>query len=490
MRVAYFRELRPYSEKELSEELEIDIDETRAIIQDLMNHGIVRYRLNNVIDDENPEDELETTDQRIYLFCYVGIAIVQQHTIICYPKYVRMFPSGVRPIKQVRQALSVILRLGKEDKLPDCRLDGREDNFLAVMLRLIMLYGEYGIYSNYEDTRVLNGNGAIDWSRTIDLQTPVISDGLPIYIDIWTHKSALAENNIITRLHRAILSECVEYFDETGLSAIFSISPVELAEERPSNLGDRELLDWYLEQERASQYVTWKQETIDLMRRYLSIRETGADAGSTISLGTSKYEYAWETACKTAFGDLLNVRLGDLHIELAGSYVSRTRETLQDIIPPPLWQRPTDDHIYKTCTLIPDAIAFDKRGNERMFCIIDAKYYIPSSHGKMTGQPGLESVAKQFLYQSAYLDFIKENQFNTVINVFLVPSEDNNPSLLGRASFPGVMDASVHALKQFSDHIDMWAIPADEVFDCYLENRKIRSDIMREIEIIHGKKIN
>lgn len=111
------------------------------------------------------------------------------------------------------------------------------------------------------------------------------------------------------------------------------------------------------------------------------------------------------------------------------------------------------------------------------FCILDAKYYVPKigSNGSIKRQPGLESVTKQFLYQSAYRSFMVENGFNVVSNAFIVPTEDDGPRLLGYVSFSGVMAALTDEISQFSDHIDMWALPASEVFDCYLEGRRMTS---------------
>ena len=479
MRAAYFRELRPYSEDEIRAELAVGIDETRAVIDALMDCGIVRYRTG----DERDEEELleadgASTAQR-YQFRYVGIVIARSHAIVCYPKY---FRSTTRPEGQMKQVLDVIRKLGQEDKLLDPQEGGTRSDQLSLMIRLLWLYDEYGIYSNFEETRVLNGPGVIDWQRTIDMETPVISDGVPIYLDLWTRKTRRDEYDLIMRLHRAILSESSRFFERSGLSSLLSIGTVELTDENPADIGEAEYLQWLIDRERASQYVTWKQDVLDIMRAYLSERGADADRGRVLRLGTTSYYHAWEVACKTAFGDLLDYRLRELPLELADDWLRDRSKTLLQIIPRPIWSRTQGmGDGEEVDTLIPDTITFAEVGSRSLFCIYDAKYYVPSRQGKMRGQPGVESITKQFLYQSAYQRFVEAHGFDRVVNTFLVPSEEDSPALLASVSFPGVMSAATGASEKFSDHIDMWALPAHEVFDCYLRGRKLNAAVYESL---------
>ena len=471
MRAAYFRELRPYSEDEVRAELAVGIDETRMVIDALMDCGIVRYRTG----DERDEEELLEADgasaSQRYLFRYVGIVIARGHAIICYPKYLR---SAARPEGQMKQVLDVIRKLGQEGKLLDPQEGGPHSDQLALMIRLLWLYDEYGIYSNFEETRVLNGPGVIDWQRTIDMETPVISDGVPIYLDLWTRKTRRDEYDLIMRLHRAILSECSRFLEGAGLLSLLSIGTVELTDENPTEIGETEYLQWLIDRERASQYVTWKQNVLDLMRSYLAEHGADADRGKVMRLGTTSYYHAWEVACKTAFGDMLGYRLRELPLELSDDWLEEKSKTLLQIIPRPLWKRTQGmGNAGDVDTLIPDTVTFAEVRGRRLFCIYDAKYYSPSRQGKIYGQPGVESITKQFLYQSAYQRFVEEHDFDGVVNTFLVPSEEDNPALVASVSFPGVMSAATGASEKFSDHIDMWALPAHEVFDCYLRGREL-----------------
>ncbi len=466
MHAAYFRELRPYSEDEIRVGLGVDSDAARVLIAALMRSGILQYRTGDERDEEERvEGDGATGGQRLQ-FRYVGIAIVRGHAIVCYPKYLR---STDKPIREMRQALDVIAQLGRDGMLLDEQEGGRYDDRLALMLRLLWLYDEYGVYYNFEETRVLNGPGVIDWSRTVDTQTPVFSDGTPIYLDFWTRKTRRDEYDLVERLHRAILSECSTFLAGCGLSDLLSVGTVELTDENPLDLGDVDYLLWLIDRERAVQYATWKQDVLDLMRDYLVDEGESADESTVLRLGTTSYYHAWEVACKAAFGDLLSTRLRDLPLDLDEAWYDRRSNTLLQIIPRPTWTRPAGMGEAGTVdTLIPDTVTFDIDGGRRLFCIYDAKYYAPSEQGKMQRQPGVESVTKQFLYQTAYHDFVDAHSFDAVVNAFLVPTEDERPRLLASVAFPEIMAAITGELPQFSDHIDMWALPAYEIFDCYL----------------------
>ena len=250
MYAACFRELRPYSEDEIRARLGVDSDTARVLIAALMRSGILRYRSGDERDEEERVDGDGATGGQRLQFRFVGIAIARGHAIVCYPKYLR---STDKPIREMRQALDVIAQLGRDGMLLDKQEGGRYDDRLSLMLRLLWLYDEYGVYYNFEETRVLNGPGVIDWSRTIDTQTPVFSDGAPIYLDFWTRKTRRDEYALVARLHRSILNECSRFLAGCGLADLLSVGTVELTDENPLDLGDVDYLLWLIDRERAVQ---------------------------------------------------------------------------------------------------------------------------------------------------------------------------------------------------------------------------------------------
>lgn len=290
------------------------------------------------------------------------------------------------------------------------------------------------------------------------------------------------ESDFITRLHRAVLTECSQQLFAAHVDDLLLLDELELSDAEVDEFGDAEMLEWRLERERGTQFVDWKIAVLDLLWRYLLNRESSAERDEICTLGTTSFFHLWEEACKTAFGDALSTKLGGLNLSLKGEWAERKCDTLLGIIESPKWERRLDS-AYIECgpvaTLIPDTISFAVgRDGRRAFCIYDAKYYAPSLGGKMEGQPGLQSVTKQFLYQSAYKGFVLDHEFDYVVNAFLVPTAGDKPLELARVSFPKVMG---EVEPPFSNYIHMWALPADEVFDAYLRGERINAGAMRAI---------
>lgn len=472
MRRVFFRELKPYSELEIARQLGGDAELARNIIEKMMARGVIRYRSITAPDGVDLSDEEDALPDELYQFAFVGMASLGDVVAISYPKYFRDREPSENELKQLFDVLkrdvdaASILKLAEDAN--------RSADKLPVMLALLDLYSEYGVYSNYVDGFELNGAGVIDWNRTIGRHLPIVQNAVPIYVDYESRKTLRDESDYITRLHRAVLTEISAELRRSGIASLLNVEEVSLSDEDIDALGDDETIKMRLERERGSQFMDWKISVLTLLERYLLDREHNTEEEEVRALGTTSFYGLWERACKVAFGDKLDRRLGALGIPLVGKWKGRRLETLLEIIPRPTWER-REGGCFVPCgnvdTLIPDTIAFhEDAGGNRVFCIYDAKYYVPTLSGKMRKQPGLESVTKQFLYQTAYKDFVRDHSFTSVVNAFLVPTSSDEPFEIGRVSFPEVMGT---VEPPFSNYVDMWAIPAGEVFRAYLEGHRL-----------------
>ena len=480
MRKVYVRELKPYSIAGLASKFDMNAGRTLHTVEELMARGIVRYRPNESADGVDTSDETGAKDDERYQFNFVGMAIIGDLVVIAYPKY---FRDGAPSDDELRQIMRVLKRDTGRASMASLSDEGeRTDDKLPVMLALLELYEEYGVYSNFVEGRELNGTGTIDWNRTIGNQLPILANGCPAYVEYETRKTLRDESDFITRLHRAVLTECSKQLFGAHVGDLLSLNEVELSNEEVDELGDAKALEWRLGRERSVQFIDWKIAVLDLLWRYLLNRESTAERDEIRTLGTTNFFHLWEEACRTAFGDALNTKLGKLVFPLKGEWIERKRDTLLGIIESPKWERRRgNDYIEcdPVATLIPDTISFAvDEGGRHAFCIYDAKYYIPSVGSKIERQPGLESVTKQFLYQSAYKDFVLDHGFDYVVNAFLVPTSGDELQELARVSFPKVMG---EVEPPFSNYIHMWALPAGEVFDACLRDERIDTGIMRKI---------
>ena len=147
------------------------------------------------------------------------------------------------------------------------------------------------------------------------------------------------------------------------------------------------------------------------------------------------------------------------------------REKLVEIIEKPLWVATG-----KTAadTLIPDIVTISMVDGDWQFIIFDAKYYNaklePGNAPK--GQPGIESVTKQYLYQLAYKEFISEHKFSAVKNCFLMPTEEN-----------AIVDKESVSLQMLSklglECIKVRFIPAKMAYENYLSGRKLDLSLLK-----------
>lgn len=362
----------------------------------------------------------------------------------------------------------------------------RANDRLALMLSLLEMYDEYGVYSNYVHTIADNGSGNISWERTIAANLPFVRDGRPIYFDYKTVETNADASDFVTRLHRAVLTECSRFMQESGLAQLLALDEVWLSDSSVADFGDADFVAYRLERERAVQFVTWKQDVIDLLVRYVRDEGVSATSDAPLCLGTSSFHHVWETACKVAFSDVLSVRLDELGIELVPPFTGMAEMRLIDVIPRPEWAAMGAGE-ERTCgevaTLIPDIVTVRGAGGcaagGGTFAILDAKYYTPLLGERVGGVPGVESVTKQFLYQAAYRDFVLAHGFSRVVNAFLVPSCGDAVEHLGRVRFPGVIAAEE---APFSNEVELYALPAEAVFDAYVGGREL--DAARLAEVI------
>ncbi len=498
MRTIYVRERSFHTPESLARMLGTGMDDAGRYIALLCAHGVLRLRTG---DEPREYDHVGTSATRgTYQFVYVGLTLVEDACFVVYPKY---FPE-IDPLcpddttrAAMRQVFLVLRRSGGSyASIAAATEEGmRANDRLALMFSLLEMYDEYGVYSNYARTIADNGPGNISWERTVAVNLPFVRGGRPIYFDCKTVETDSDASDFVTRLHRAVLTACSRFMQESGLASLLALDEVWLSDASVEDFGDAAFVAYRLERERAVQFVTWKQDVIDLLVRYVHNEGLEAAPDAPLCLGTSSFHHVWEKACRVAFGDVLGVRLSGLGIELAPQFSRMAGTRLIDIIPRPEWAVLGTGEEWscgEVDTLIPDivtvrrvarrAVAKGTRsagGTERgTFAILDAKYYTPVLSERMGGVPGVESVTKQFLYQAAYRDFVLAHGFSRVVNAFLVPSCGDTVEHLGRVRFPGVIPAEE---PPFSNEVDLYALPAEAVFDAYVGGRELDAELLLKV---------
>lgn len=293
----------------------------------------------------------------------------------------------------------------------------------------------------------------------------LLSENRPYYIELQTRKRITNDFDYFKRLHECIVTKASKELQDAELLNLFEITGVDLTDEELDDFGDKEYILYRIENELNTQFNTRKQLVLKTMYAYIDRRGSLYDTESLSLFGTNTFNLVWEKICADIMDNQLDAPLGVLKLPVPLKDGYNRRMKLIELIEKPLWT------ITGKCakdTLIPDLISICKVNGQHQFIIFDAKYY--NAHLETgiapTGQPGIESVTKQYLYQLAYQKFIEDHNFSSVKNCFLLPTENNEIEDKGEVRMEMLSNLGLQDIKGR-------LIPATMAYDLYLSGRKM-----------------
>lgn len=343
-------------------------------------------------------------------------------------------------------------------------------NLLSVLLFFMYDYFESGVYNNTQDIIESNGSGEIIWDRTINETFTLISGNRPYYTELQTRKRVNNDYDYFKRLHECILTKTSEDLNKADLLDLFEITEINLSDEELDDFGEKDYILYRIENELNRQFNTRKQILLKAM--YVYIQQNGSlNNTDFVSLfGTNSFNLVWEKVCADIMDNQLKESLGSLNLPVPLKKKYNKKDRLIDLIEKPFWSA-TKKTAQKT--LIPDLVSISRNSVGYDFIIFDAKYYdarleidvIPKK------QPGIESITKQYLYQLAYQNFIKEHGFARIRNCFLMPTEENEIISKGEVSMKMLESLGLQNIK-------VRFIPAKMAFEYYLTGRKMNIELL------------
>ncbi len=423
----FLREQKRYTQKDLCGKFECSEEKVVPIIRKLKEFGVLKAvkatdpqrDMSDLIDEDIEVADVEVGENEyLYVFTFVGVIVVAGRALKCYPKYLL---GKENPKDELKQVLKVLEKYNSKEQIIRMFNDSSESssfNLLAVLLFLIQDYYENGVYSNTEDIIESNGSGEILWDKTINETFSLLSNNRPYYIDLQTKKRITNDFDYFKRLHECILTNASKEMKEADLLDLFEITEIDLTDEELDEFGDKEYILYRIENELNTQFNTRKQLVLKTIYAYIDHSGNLHDTDCLSMFGTNSFNLVWESICAEIMDNQLEKQLGTLSLPspLKSEYDRSWK--LIDLIEKPLWSatgKTAND------TLIPDLITI--AGSQ--FIIFDAKYYNAKLDAGAVpkGQPGIESVTKQYLYQLAYQRFITDHGFSIVKNCFLLPTE-------------------------------------------------------------------
>lgn len=466
----FVREQKRYTQKDLCIILRCSEEKAVPLIRKLKEFGVlkavkssdIQRDMSDLVDEDIEVADVEIgEDEYLYVFTFVGVIVVAGRVLKCYPKYLL---ATDQPKNELRQVLKVLEKYNTKEQIVRMFNDSSESsafNLLAVLLFFLQDYYENGVYSNTEDIIESNGSGEILWDKTINETFTLLSNNRPYYIDLQTKKRVTDDYDYFKRLHECVLTKASEELKDAELLDLFEIMGVDLTDEVLDDFGEDEYILYRIEKELNTQFNTRKQLLLKTIYAYIAHSGSLYDTDCLSLFGTNSFNLVWEGICADIMDNQLDVRLGALPLPIPLKPEYDRKQKLIDLIEKPLWSvtgKTASD------TLVPDLVSI--AGDQ--FIIFDAKYYnaqlVPGNAPK--GQPGIESVTKQYLYQLAYQKFITDHEFSVVKNCFLMPTENKEIEDHGEASMEMLSTLGLQNIK-------VRFLPADMVYDHYLSGKKM-----------------
>lgn len=406
----------------------------------------------------------------IYKFSYVGVMIIDNRIFYFYPKYMSEFKKN--SFKKVLNVIEKDRLINGKSRKEDLFLNESSD-ILPLILFFIKDYFSYGLYENTRNIIEVNGNNEILWEKTINNTFPLIKNNKPYYLELLTKKRINDSNNYFRQLHEIIITECFEILKGAHLDFFFDILSIpKLTTITVNDFDDRNHILRMLDQETNVQFDTHKLKLLNAMKDYIKQKTSeGLFKGLTL-YGTSSFFGVWERVCKEVFDDMLDSHLNQLPLILNKDYKEQEKKKLIDLIDYPYWFDESNEDLKPKMkgTLKPDIITIF----ENNFLIFDAKYYNVEIEGKsVEGQPGIESITKQYLYELAYRKFARFHKLKTY-NCFLFPT-DGETKINGYVKFDILRKIGLYNIKSIF-------ISAEELYDVFLsstleDDKKWREDL-------------
>ena len=462
----FLREQKRYTQEDLVKEFHCSEEKTVRILKRLKEYGVLKAVKAN--------DTQKDLTEYLYVFTFVGVITIEGRVLKCYPKYLL---DATTPKAELKRVLKVLEKYNSKEQIIRMYNDTSDSsafNMLAVMLFLLQDYFEYGAYTNTQDIIESNGSGDILWDKTINETFTLLSNNRPYYPVLLTMKRVNDDFDFFKRLHECILTRCTEELRDADLLDLFDIMGVDISDEHIEDFGDKEYVLERIAKELNAQFNTRKQLLLKTLYAYIANSSALDDLDCFSMFGTNSFNLVWEKVCAEVMDNQLQKPIGGLRlpVPLAEQYRDMRHKKLIDLIDKPQWSgtAPNSELFVKQAedTLIPDLISIVNVDGNYQFVIFDAKYYnIQLEHNKkLRGQPGIESITKQYLYQLAYQPFVEAHQIGAVRNCFLMPTSSAEIVEKGTASLSMLSELGLQ-------DIQVRLLPAEMMYRHYIDNTKL-----------------
>ena len=384
-------------------------------------------------------DYIKKIDNNHFKFNFVGVIIVDNYIIKCYPKYISKKDSLKNDFNQTMKVIKKYKNLYEDYSFENENLEDISFNKLSMMIYFLEDYYENGVYTNVQNIREINGNGEMDWDKTINNIDPILKDNKPYYGELYTKYKINDLYDYFRLLHEYIITECSKFLQKNELLDLFDLTPVQLSDMERIDFGEDEYILERLEKELNVEFNSHKRKLLKSMYAFISKNNSFTQEDYLTLYGTGSYHVIWEDICSRVFSNKLN--------------------KFKDVIKKPKWIT-RDGFTHETLkTFEPDIVTY----LDGTFIILDAKYYnLTFNKDKLSGEPGLGDITKQYLYQLALEE--AQNKYDNVKNALLFPKYDGEIERLGCVDIEILSGLDL-------EKIQIIKLPAGKMNEYYLDNQ-------------------
>ena len=427
---------------------------------DIISKAEINEMLFNELIQRRIICKAEKRNRILYYFSYVGAIFTSNNIIYVLPKTLLN--------EEVNEAftgelIKLFIAYSKRENLlveekEYLGVNSQNDrgSLLSIINYIMEDYIDNGLYIKKKNTKEINGNGDIDWSKTIQRDSMYLNNKKqPVYYEVVSNKKNIHSSLIITQIHKKILNKCNEIINRLSLETILNYK-VDMFEIDDFEIVENEYMLEHLQQELDYQYEDKKIELLEILISFIKkINIYGNDLELSL-FGTRYFDMVWEKM---------------------NSYIFRNQyNDIKQHIPKPKWYSETSKKNIERDTLIPDILYLDSYNKE--LYILDAKYYTTNfKDEKLNGTiQGIGDIIKQLVYEDVLSQFYKEY---SVINAFIIPTSQNKAKF-GKVIFP---------ISNTGETIQLVHLNIYEVINMYLSLKKYNiEEFKNELKLRVNKK--
>lgn len=502
LKTIFVREEQRYSVDKIRTALGLDgvqdkaKKEFKSFIKDLLTRKVINVvpkddKDRDIFVDNDYNDNKLVESDKYYKFRFVGIVIYHNLIIYSYPKYLldyetisqkQIYRDELKEVIKVIQKYSTKLKRKTVESTINFFADigDSADNVLPIMFFLIDDYLQHGEYEKTEKNYVINGEGEIDWQKSIDETYPILSQGKPYYVELYTRQNIDDESDYIRRLHKCVITQCSKELSQASLVDFFDFPYIEISEDEIESFGSNTYIVERLERELTETFDDRKIFVLKALIAYFKCSTVSLLNDRSIQLvGTRNFNLVWEDVCGTVFDSQKDLSVDKVFADIETKkeqlkeYNIEKKPLLTKLIKAPVWQKENKKEVVATKSEIkPDALKFEPKDDTYIFYILDAKYYCPKwTDDEISNEPGAEDIIKQYMYCVAYIEFLKAYKIRETKNYFLMPRATNTDCYKGDAWIEFIKNLNLYETLNLGK-IKIRFLDPHTMYENYLNNRE------------------